>query len=97
MNNVFVTGYFQGTSDFGGGSLIALGADMFVAKYSPTGIPIWSSKYGAGMTQVGTAVAAKSNGNIAVTGMFQSTIDLGTGTKTSAGGMDVFVGTDIVP
>jgi len=35
--NVVVTGQFQGTVDFGGGALVASGADIFVAKFNATG------------------------------------------------------------
>src|SRR5262249_17807764 len=45
--NVLVTGYFQGTVDFGGGGLVSAGgADAFLAKYSPSGAHLWSKRFG---------------------------------------------------
>ncbi len=44
--NVFVTGRFFGTVDFGGGALVSAGnTDIFVAKYSPTGTHLWSQRF----------------------------------------------------
>jgi hypothetical protein len=42
--NVVVTGYFQGTVNFGGGSLTSAGGtDIFLFKYSAAGAHVWSS------------------------------------------------------
>ena len=39
--NVTVTGFFGGTVDFGGGALTSAGgSDIFVASYTPSGVPL---------------------------------------------------------
>ena len=44
-DNVVVTGQFQGSVDFGGGTYTSVNSDLFVAKYaSSTGAYIWSSR-----------------------------------------------------
>ena len=45
--NVFVTGYFSGTVDFGGGNLVSAGrSDIFLAKYNANGVHQWSKRFG---------------------------------------------------
>ncbi len=84
--NVAVTGYFQGTIDFGGGPLISSGAgdDIFVAKYGPNGAHLWSKRFGDAANQEALAAAVDSSGNIVITGMFKGTIDFGGGPMTDS-------------
>lgn len=92
-NNVALIGYFTGIVDFGGGNLIgAGGTDIVVAKYSPTGAHLASHRYGTAQTQVGVGIASIGN-MYAITGYFQNILDLGQGAFTSAGGMDLYIGT----
>jgi PKD repeat protein len=89
--NIFVVGFFSGTTSFGGGSLTApSGGGVFLAKYSPTGAHLWSKSFSGGSQQPG-AIAIDGNGNIAVVGNFSGTVNFGGGSLTSAGGTDVFV------
>ena len=46
--NVYVTGYFAGSVDFGGGALVSAGnsADIFVAKFNAAGVHQWSLGFG---------------------------------------------------
>lgn len=90
--NVFVTGYFEGTTDLGGGSLASAGIwDVFLAKYDAGGAHVWSRRFGAGGTDQGIAVAADPDGNVLVTGAYSGTVDFGGGPFTNAGFNDVFV------
>ncbi len=93
--NVFVTGQFQGTVDFGGGSLTSAGGtDIFVAKYSSSGAHLWSKRFGGTGNEVGYGIAVAGNGDMALTGYFGyfgSAVDFGGGPLTSAGGPDLFV------
>jgi hypothetical protein len=81
--NVIVTGGFSGTVDFGGGPFTAphvfgFGyADAFLAKYSPTGVHLWSKQFGAELTDLGRAVAVDGADNIYLTGEFAQSINLG--------------------
>jgi hypothetical protein len=89
--NVVMTGYFTGSVNFGGTALSSSGLDVFVAKYSSTGVHVWSRKFGGFDTQIGNAVAAASGGDVSVAGYFSSTIDFGTGGLTSVGNYDAFL------
>jgi hypothetical protein len=78
--NVVLTGYFQGTVDFGGGPLTGAGGkDIFIAKFSPTGSHLWSERFGGTYDQEATAVAVDGNDNIIVTGPFRNMVDFGGG------------------
>jgi len=91
-NNVFVTGAFSGTVNFGGSDLTGAGGfDIFLAKYDTNGNHLWSKRFGAGDWDEGFSVAVDSNGNVFVTGRFKETINFGGGELTSAGGSDIFL------
>jgi len=85
--NVVVTGYFQGTINFGGGSLVSPGGgdDIFVAKYSSTGGHLWSKNFGDLANQEALAAAVDTTGNIFITGMFKGTLNFGCGSISSNG------------
>lgn len=91
--NVFITGDFFGSVDFGGGPLSGAGAgDIFLAKFDADGNHIWSKRFGDAGIQNGTSVAADDAGNVLVTGNFQGTVDLGGGPLTSVpGSLDIFL------
>ena len=90
--NVFVTGYFAGSANFGGATFTAVGqTDIFLAKYSPTGGHLWSSRFGGYNPDRGYAVATDALGNIVVTGYMVGTVDFGGGPLVSAGLADVFL------
>jgi len=89
--DVYVTGLFTGTADFGGGPLISAGAtDIFVAKYSATGAHLWSHTFGAGNFDHGFGIDADMNG-VVFAGAFQDTVDFGGGPLVSAGANDACV------
>jgi len=90
--NVVITGYFQGSADFGGGTLISVASqDMFLAKYDPDGSHKWSRRFGGVSLDQGTAVAIDANNNIVTTGYFNYDVDFGGGDLTSVGGSDLFI------
>ncbi len=73
--------------------------DMFVARYTKNGALVWARSYGvAPATTRGwaapNAIAVDPSGNAVVTGQFTDSVNLGSGTLTSAplnGGRGVFV------
>jgi len=92
----WVTGEFAGTANFGGISLSAAGAlgqaDVFVARYSPTGDLL--SVYQAGGTNydVGFALATDAGGTAYVTGDYMGVAKFGAITLTNlTGASDVFL------
>ena len=79
--DIVVTGKFNATVDFGGGSLnSAGGTDIFLAKYAgSSGSHLWSHRYGGSGDDSAASVALDSNGNAVVTGYFRYTVDFGAG------------------
>lgn len=87
-----VTGFFQGSTNIGGEVSISKGsADVFVARFSPSGGRIWTRAFGSPDFDAGLAIAAAKNGSTFVVGQFRSTIDFGPGPFKSLGGEDIFL------
>jgi hypothetical protein len=75
-----IAGQFLGTLDFGpAGVLTAQGADVFVAKIDPTGVPVWARWLDATNGAYAVGVAIDPSGNIAVVGHCTGGIDAGGG------------------
>lgn len=96
LGNVYLTGAFQGTVDFGGVSLTSAGSfDAVVAKYDPTGALVWARSIGGSADDRGLAVAVDSSGSVIVHGRFEGPMDLdpgaGASIVTTAGGLDAFL------
>lgn len=90
--NAIIVGYMEGTVNFGGGPLVAVGGfDAFIAKFDVAGGHLWSKRFGDGGLQQVFSVDTDAAGNIAVLGIFQGSIDLGGGAFASAGDWDVFL------
>ena len=90
--NVFVTGQFRGTADFGGQSLTSAGqADAFLSKFDTEGNVIWV-RQGSGPNIVfGSGVATTPLGDAIVTGGFQQTVLFGSTQLTAGGDFDMFL------
>jgi cysteine-rich repeat protein len=94
IGNVYVTGYFKETANFGGGPLTSAGGkDIFIAKYAPTGNHLWSGRFGGVYDQEAAAIAADGSSDIIVTGSFRHTVDFGGGPLSTFGFMysDIFI------
>jgi hypothetical protein len=90
--NVVVAGTMAGSTQFGMFPLLSAGGnDVFVVKLDPKGNVSWAKRYGDAAGQFVDAIAVDSAGNIILGGHFNSTIDFGNGTLTSAGGLDGYV------
>ncbi|MFO0617393.1 MAG: SBBP repeat-containing protein [Polyangiaceae bacterium] len=89
--NVFITGAFAGTVDFGGGAMMSVGAtDAFVVALDANGGFVWGRRFGDAAAQVGVALAVTPT-TLFVAGDAAGSVDLGSGSLTSAGSTDVFV------
>jgi len=76
--NVFVTGGFNGTVNFGRDVLTSAGFDdIFLAKYASNGAPQWAKRFGDTDGDVGYAVGLDAAGNVFVTGIINGTVDTG--------------------
>jgi hypothetical protein len=90
--NVFVGGTFEGSVDFGGGSLTSAGLrDIFLVKYSAAGQHLWSKRFGSSGDDVVNSLAVDGAGDVALSGKFQGSVSFGGTTLTSAGGDDAFL------
>jgi PKD repeat protein len=84
--NVYLTGYFRGTVDFGGGPItVPLDTDLdaFVAKFDTNGTPGWSKHFWNSGTDRGTAIAV-AGGYVAVVGYFTNSINFNSPTITTS-------------
>ena len=71
--NCYVTGWFDGTNNFGGVTLTNQsvgGSDIFVAKYNSTGALQWAHRAGGTSANINTGrrVGVDTNGNVYVAG-----------------------------
>jgi PKD repeat protein len=93
--NVYFTGYFRGTCDFGGLPLtvpFTSDLDVFVAKLDPAGNHLWSKNFTNDGNERGYAIAVDGGGNVAVTGYFSNGVNFGGTTLMSLNAMtDIFV------
>jgi hypothetical protein len=92
LGNVYVGGTFEGSVNFGGGTLTSAGArDIFVAKYTSAGQHVWSKRFGGTSGEDVRGVAVDGAGDVLLTGQFLGTINFGGPTLTSAGYEDIFL------
>jgi hypothetical protein len=88
---IAITGNVAGKIDFGGGNLTSAGAtDVYVAKFTASGMYLWGKRFGAAGADSGRDVAIDPFGGIAVTGDFTGSVDFGGGALASTGATDVF-------
>lgn len=92
--NIYITGFFQGTADFGNGRQVtsAGGKDIFIAKYNSSGVCQWVYRAGSNDEDVANSLALDYEDNILVTGWFNGTANFGNNkTATSSGSSDIFI------
>jgi len=97
---VYVTGYFSGIADFdpgaGTANLTAIGssADIFYAKFDPSGNYLWAKSIGSTNDDIGHSIAVDAGGYIYMTGRFEGIADFDPGPETinlaTAGLADIF-------
>lgn len=82
VGNVYMTGGFSGSLDFGGGILTTdpyPASDAFVVKFDASGAHVWSQAYGSTSTyDIGYDIAIDASGNVLWTGVAEA-IDFGGG------------------
>jgi hypothetical protein len=90
--NVYVSGYFGGTIDFGGAPLQSKGgADAFVARLDTKGKQVWSRSFATPADEVATAVAVTADGGVIVAGYFTADLTIGNTLLPNNGLSDAFV------
>jgi hypothetical protein len=100
--NVYVTGGFGGTVNFGldfgatDNTTSAGARDIFIAKINANGTYGWTKIMGGTQQDMGQSITTDSSGNVYATGAFRDVVNFGldfgtTDTKTSAGDADTYV------
>lgn len=97
--NVYVTGTFQDTANFGAGSTYSLssagGEDIFVAKLDAAGNVTWLKQMGGILGEYVSSIALDASGDVYTTGYFGDTVDFdpdnGNFNLTSVGVIDIFI------
>jgi hypothetical protein len=91
--NVYVTGNFKGSINFGGGALNQAGVlftDVFLAKLTPDGNFVWAQRFGDDLVQNVQGLTVDTAGDIIIAGYFQNDVNFGGAVLTSAGMFDAF-------
>ena len=90
--NIYVTGYYWSTVDFGGGNVTSNGNwDAFLLKLDSSGTFQWVKSYGSNSgNDLGRDVAIDSNDNIYMLGTYRGTVDFGAG-DVAATDADIFL------
>ena len=87
-NNVYITGYTQGSlHGSNAGSF-----DAFLAKYDSTGTKVWTRQLGSTAADFANSVAIDSNNNVYITGSTAGSLD-----GTNAGDRDAFLAKYVDP
>jgi len=97
--NVFLSGFFISSVDFGPAQLTSRGmTDLFIAKYNRQGKPLWAQQFGGSDyeypgtdSEIADADwAVDATGNVYFSATFWGTTRVGANTFLSAGNTDVF-------
>lgn len=77
--NAHIVGEFSGTAGFGVTNLASAGgaADVFIAKFNPSGTAIWAQAAGGQSADAARGVAVDPAGNVHVTGYFGGAASFG--------------------
>jgi hypothetical protein len=90
--NVYVAGYFTESITFGDPAQTGAGGhDVFVAKLTPLGMPVWTRVFGDAADQEAVSLDADVTGNVVVLGEHAGSISFDGVSHTSKGIDDIFV------
>lgn len=90
--NIFVTGSFRGSADFGSINLTSVGEDdLFIAKYNSAGNIIWANSAGGMGIDRANNITTDIYGNGYITGLYNQDCSFGNVSVSSVGGDDIFV------
>lgn len=90
--DVFLTGNFSGSVDFGGGPIPAgSNGAIFTVKLDPSGAHVWSKAFQCtGPESAPFSIAAGPSGNVVITGSIGAPVDFGGGPVIGGGAGDAF-------
>lgn len=90
--NVYVSGFYSGTMTVQGVTLASRGLfDIFVAKLDANGTLLWLKSAGGTGSDIGQGIVVDGQGNVGLTGEFQSTATFDTRSLKAAGLGDAFI------
>jgi len=85
FGNIYVTGFFRGTANFGDITLTAPGSSApFVAKTDPSGNVLWAKQFGGTGLDIGYGITTDTYGNAYTTGIFTGTVSFGSITLSTS-------------
>lgn len=100
-DNVYTTGYFDGTADFDPGPAIfnmtVVGySDIFISKLDSSGHFVWAKRMSGIDGEVGYSIAIDGSGNVYTTGTFFGTVDFdpdlsGTFNLNAPGDQEIYI------
>ncbi len=92
-DNIFVSGYFNGTINLGGSNLAQTGTgrDQFVARFTSGGAHTWSKSIGSTASIFSGSGVVDGSGNFVVASRFSGTVDFGGGPVASTGDLDISI------
>lgn len=92
FNNSFGSSQIVGNTNIGSYSFIGAGLqDVAVVKYDPSGTILWATAFGGPQGDFIHKIVYDGFGGVWVTGQFEGTMNVGSFTLTSAGGVDAFL------
>jgi len=93
VGNVYLTGIYSISIDFGSGVTLGSGAsfDVYVVKYNAAGIAAWAIKAGSSWQDGGASIAMDLSNNLYVTGYYSAFMYLGSNTLSFGGVTDMFI------
>jgi hypothetical protein len=90
----YVCGSFTDVADFGGVTLTnssIFDGDIFVVNYDNAGNVVWAKQFGGLINDQAFGITVLTNGEIAITGSFEGTINFGPISLNSVGFADMFL------
>jgi hypothetical protein len=85
-NNVYLTGHFRASVNFGGTAATSAGLDdIFLMSFTSSGTQRWVQTFGGGGNDVGNAVVVDSSNNLYLLSSFQQTVSFGSSSFTTGG------------
>lgn len=91
-SNVYISGGFDGSANFGGGVLTSLGGrDLFIAKFNSAGTYVWAKRFGDAQEQEPGGLTVDLGSNVYFTGYYKGAPDFGGGPLTNNGSYDAFL------
>lgn len=88
--NLFITGYIQGSYNFGGIPITTNSADFFIAKYNSSGVISWITNSNIAGADLANGIKLFNN-YIYLTGYFNGTVSIGDNQLISGGGKEAFI------